>query len=336
MATTILWAAPADACLLRALSGGASPTSAGIDAAVATCVAEPQAPEDHSLTRVSQKELATLWSAGACRDENGMPLFGEDGKLVCEFGDSLVQQAMEGLHNRQRQQKQEETERKARRKQEETERKARQKQEETERKARQKQEETERKAHKAQEQARRALAHFAPPLPQRPAHRPMALVRAEALRQGIAEGRRHITGEDSRKRIEEREKRRREEEHKKLREDDLQRIRMEKRMHQGIHKTGLERDHWGLQYPETGAPVPDPYAPYPYAPDPDAHYDVHGEEPPSPARLPVADNEAESTEFKKLEAEHPRPIYKPYLAEPSAHHLHNMPLRSSLLAYPIR
>jgi len=235
MATTIIWAAPADACLLRALSGAASPTSAGTDAAVATCVTEPQAPKDHSLTRVSRKELATLWAAGACRDENGMPLFGEDGKLVCEFGNSLVQRAAEGLRDR--------------------------------------------RAHQAREQAR-PLVHFAPPLPQRPARRPAALVRAEGLRQ--------LSAENLEKR----------------RTKEFQ--RWEAQMQALVAKAEASAH---------GLPVPGfLHSP----PAPKAHVDVHGEEPPSPARLPAPQTDAEAALFRKLEEEHPTPSAQHHLPPPPA------------------
>jgi uncharacterized Zn finger protein (UPF0148 family) len=159
-ATTIIWAAPADACLLEALGGEASPSAAGARAAVAACVGKPQSVPDHALTRVSQQELATLWSAGACRDADGLPLLGEDGKLVCAFGHDFVDRAHAGIKARQTRWRREEGQRKRK--------------------------EAEEKQKATREKARTPLAKLAPKMPGMPARKPVSLIEADQRRQASA------------------------------------------------------------------------------------------------------------------------------------------------------
>lgn len=106
---TVIWAAPADDCLLEALRGETNPETAGAKAAVVNCGNDDKYSRklgDHKLKRVTQQELAKLWSVGACRGIDGLPLFAPDGKVMCAFSDELVRQAKNYLKQKELKQKQ--------------------------------------------------------------------------------------------------------------------------------------------------------------------------------------------------------------------------------------
>jgi len=236
--TTILWAAPADECLLRALNGEASPGAAGAEAALVSCTGVPQGPEDHELRRVSQEELSKLWKLGACRDKDGLPLLGHDGKLVCAFGEELVKRAKAAQAAAQERRR----------------------------------EEAEVAAAKL---ARKKLADFAPKL----------TVRKKARRlPALAEA----------------ERRRREEEAK------------FRKRHEAYQAHAHQMAELAMAQQE-GTPQPWGEAASQLPLSPASHPEVHGEEPPEPARLPEPETEKERQQFeglKHLEHHHsPPPVY---------------------------
>lgn len=162
----LIWAAPVDECLLKALNGESSPGTAGEEAAalvVGRCAQHPQAPEDHSLRHVTQDELTKLWAVGACRGSDGLPLLGPDGKLVCAIDQELLAKARERFEFLEKKHKEEKEARRKEKKKKLAEALKKQKAEE----ARKRAEEDLARAEEAREKSKRPLSTFAPPISER-------------------------------------------------------------------------------------------------------------------------------------------------------------------------